>query len=75
MEEPVITLKVSQYNKLVDIAKRNLDNDKKVWDVILNHLRVDAHAYNFVTNKVLAKYYNDDILPKAQEIENLWRKS
>lgn len=75
MEEPVITLKVSQYNKLVEIANRNLDNDRKVWDVILNHLRVDAHAYDFVINKVLVKYYNDGILPKVQEIKNLWRKS
>lgn len=74
MEEPVITLNVSQYNKLVDIAKRNLDNDRKIWGVILDHLRVDANTYDFVINKILVKYYNDGILPKVQEIESLWRK-
>lgn len=75
MEEPVIMLNVSQYNKLVDIAKRNLDSDRKIWDVILNHLRVDAHTYDFIINKILVKYYNDGVLLKVQEIESLWRKS
>lgn len=75
MEEPVIMLNVSQYNKLVDIAKRNLDSARKIWDVILNHLRVDAHTYDFIINKILVKYYNDGVLLKVQEIESLWRKS
>lgn len=75
MEEPVITLNVSQYNKLVYIAKRNLDSDRKIWDVILNHLGVDACTYDFIINKILVKYYNDGVLPKVQEIESLWRKS
>lgn len=74
MEEPVITLGVSQYNKLVDMAKRNLDRDREVWNIILNHLEVSSRTRDFIINRVLAKYYREDESPSVKEIEKLWCK-